>query len=249
MTINIRRSNFFALASVMAVTFMYANFASVAQADITYSSENFEGGTVADSVAAFNGTDYTHTANSANKAGIAANRTSSGGPGAGSDPTGQHALVRGDNNKHFTLTNPMTLLTDGVTSLEIDLAVFFNNTGNSNRLRLQYSESGLFDDTDQIQVFNPTGTADLPNFEYDDDKWYAGQSVTIDSSDVNFSDTAKLRWSKQGTGQGNRVWLDDIVITGIAPASEVVPEPASIAIWSVLGLCLAGYGYRRRRNS
>ncbi len=28
-----------------------------------------------------------------------------------------------------------------------------------------------------------------------------------------------------------------------------VPEPASIAIWSILGLCLAGYGYRRRRKS
>ncbi len=29
----------------------------------------------------------------------------------------------------------------------------------------------------------------------------------------------------------------------------VVPEPASIAIWSILGLCLAGYGYRRRRQN
>ncbi len=28
-----------------------------------------------------------------------------------------------------------------------------------------------------------------------------------------------------------------------------VPEPASIAIWSILGLCLAGYGYRRRRRN
>ncbi len=31
------------------------------------------------------------------------------------------------------------------------------------------------------------------------------------------------------------------------PTNEV-PEPASIAIWSILGICLAGYGYRRRRN-
>ncbi len=29
---------------------------------------------------------------------------------------------------------------------------------------------------------------------------------------------------------------------------QVVPEPASIAIWSLLGLCLAGYGYRRRNR-
>ena len=27
-----------------------------------------------------------------------------------------------------------------------------------------------------------------------------------------------------------------------------VPEPASIAIWTLLGLCVAGYGYRRRRT-
>ncbi len=27
-----------------------------------------------------------------------------------------------------------------------------------------------------------------------------------------------------------------------------VPEPASIAIWSLLGLCLAGYAFRRRRT-
>ncbi len=32
-------------------------------------------------------------------------------------------------------------------------------------------------------------------------------------------------------------------------AAETVPEPASIAIWSLLGLCLAGYGYRRRRRN
>jgi hypothetical protein len=34
--------------------------------------------------------------------------------------------------------------------------------------------------------------------------------------------------------------------TGIVPN---VPEPASIAIWSFLGICLAGYGYRRRRRN
>ncbi len=33
--------------------------------------------------------------------------------------------------------------------------------------------------------------------------------------------------------------------SGVLP----VPEPHSIAIWSILGVCLAGYGYRRRQNS
>ncbi len=31
--------------------------------------------------------------------------------------------------------------------------------------------------------------------------------------------------------------------------NPTVPKPASIAIWSLLGLCLAGYSYRRRRRN
>ncbi len=34
----------------------------------------------------------------------------------------------------------------------------------------------------------------------------------------------------------------------LSTVPENVPEPASIAIWTVLGLCLAGYGYRRRKK-
>ncbi len=46
---------------------------------------------------------------------------------------------------------------------------------------------------------------------------------------------------------GNEV--DTIMRGDFGGGTTVVPEPASIAIWSILGLCLAGYGYRRRRNS
>ncbi len=45
---------------------------------------------------------------------------------------------------------------------------------------------------------------------------------------------------------------EDVADEGVVRAEGdlVVPEPASIAIWGILGLCLAGYGYlRRRRNS
>ncbi len=44
---------------------------------------------------------------------------------------------------------------------------------------------------------------------------------------------------------GDRYGLGEVRFT---EAAAPVPEPASIAIWSILGLCLAGYGYRRRRN-
>ena len=33
-----------------------------------------------------------------------------------------------------------------------------------------------------------------------------------------------------------------------APVSNVVPEPTSIAIWTLIGLGLAGFGYRRYRG-
>ncbi len=37
-------------------------------------------------------------------------------------------------------------------------------------------------------------------------------------------------------------------VTGVLPGTQIVPEPTSIAIWTLLGLCLAGYGYRRRKR-
>jgi len=41
--------------------------------------------------------------------------------------------------------------------------------------------------------------------------------------------------------------IDIASISAVRP--QAVPEPASIAIWSLLGICLAGYGYRRRRRN
>ncbi len=39
----------------------------------------------------------------------------------------------------------------------------------------------------------------------------------------------------------------DVTPFTVTPPDNVVPEPASIAIWTILGLCLVGYGYRRRK--
>ncbi len=46
-----------------------------------------------------------------------------------------------------------------------------------------------------------------------------------------------------GTGNDDGFNIYTAVPADVTP----VPEPASIAIWSFLGICLAGYGYRRRR--
>ena len=186
-----------------------------ARADVVFSDEDFEGGAVGQSADAFIGTDYINTANNLARAGVSANIASDPSPGSGEDPSGQHGLVRGNADKHITLADPMPLVSDGVTSLQISLAVYFNSANNNNRLRLWYSALGDFSDQVEIQIFIPTGTADLPNYEYELGRWYASQMVTIDSADVTFTDTAKIRWAKLGTGMSNRVYLDDVVIIGI----------------------------------
>ena len=224
----------------LVVMAMVALTATSAQADMLYSSENFEGESIGILPTTSNGTDYVLTSTSGDKAEVAGNIGSTGSPGAGSDPNGQHGLVRGDDNKHMTLTDPMMLVTDGVTSLEIDLAVYFNNTGGSNLLNLLYSALGDFTDQVSIQTFNPTGIFVSANYEYEKERWYADQSVTIGSGDVTFTDTAKIRWAKIGTGQSNRVYLDDIIITGV----QVVPEPASLGL---VGLCSVMMLLRRRK--
>ncbi len=57
-----------------------------------------------------------------------------------------------------------------------------------------------------------------------------------------------------GPGIGGNVLLGDTAngsprIFQLDLVEVAVPEPASIAIWSILGICLAGYGYRRRRRN
>ena len=71
---------------------------------------------------------------------------------------------------------------------------------------------------------------------------------TTDFDPANASITTPLDWF---VGP-NPLFLDNdgnLVLTNvsnIAQTGAAVPEPASIAIWSILGICLAGYGYRRR---
>jgi len=210
-----------------------------AQADVIYSFEDFEGESTGQLSNTANGTDYVNTANGQDKARITGT-TVSGGSTA-NDPTGQHGEVAGDANKHTTLTNPLPSASTGATSVEISLAIHFNTTGNNNRFRIQYSASGNFDDTTDIQIFNPTGTVNLPAYTYANNQWYADQTVSFAPGDVTggFTDTAKIRLGKVGTGQGNHVSFDDVTITGIG----AVPEPTSLALVGLGGLLLA----RRRR--
>ncbi len=53
------------------------------------------------------------------------------------------------------------------------------------------------------------------------------------------------------TDNANEFVIADAVAIRLnqAATTETVPEPVSIATWSILGICLAGYGYRRRRRN
>lgn len=57
--------------------------------------------------------------------------------------------------------------------------------------------------------------------------------------------------AEPGGSDPDEKWsIDEITISGspAPPAPTGVPEPASIITWSLLGLALAGYGYRRRKR-
>jgi len=62
-----------------------------------------------------------------------------------------------------------------------------------------------------------------------------------DANDV-FMDAIRL------SNNADTAFFDVTGVEFVDGGGTVVPEPASIAIWSLLGLCLAGYGYRRRNK-
>ena len=137
-------------------------------------------------------------------------------------------------------------------------------------LSTEYTDNGydlfLFfgGDLDRSYGFNVNdGTVDLdvyidddanPDADADDDgliEWIAATGNTLgtatdDATYAKFADLDGSSFTISGlAGSGGRSSLTGFQIV----AKPAVPEPTSIAIWSLLGLCLAGYGYRRRRNS
>ena len=53
----------------------------------------------------------------------------------------------------------------------------------------------------------------------------------------------------QFTADGQQVFIDSLASFGLqSPLATAVPEPASVAIWSLIGLGLAGFGYFRIRR-
>jgi len=189
-------------------------------ADDVLSSEDWEGAT--DSLDYAN-TDY-DTSTTARNA-IVNVPASSPGPAQGSDPTGQCGMVRGDVNKYYTLRDPLPLASGGYTSVEISYAICINQVGIN--VQLQYSASGDFDDKQAVKTHYGTansGATPPPGTPYEEDRWYAGETVTLDPETYTFTDTAKIRWRPiSGSGMSLRRFLDDIVITGIgSPTADAL---------------------------
>ena len=203
--------------AAMAVMFLFGS----ARANVIYSSEHWEEQAIGQLPYETNATDYVQTGNGSTHVSVVAHLTSS--VDANSDPTGQHGKIAGNKDKQMTLTNAMTLAADGVTSLNISTALYFDKGGYAlaqNKLELFYSADGTFADKVSIQVFSPDETADPDDLEFPVQKqWYPGVFVTIDSTDpgITFTDTAKIRWAKgpSSNGMNSAVYLDDVVITGI----------------------------------
>ncbi len=101
-------------------------------------------------------------------------------------------------------------------------------------LEILVSNDNFAGDIRSLGLFNfdqATGLAEL-----------AAQIIDLEGVEAQF---VKFDIAGSHGGDNNFVGLNEVLFfRGVA----VVPEPASIAIWSLLGLCLAGYGYRRRRN-
>jgi len=142
-------------------------------------------------------------------------RASTPSVGEGADPTGQHGHLTGNSDKWLVLRRPLLLAAGGYTSVEISYAFMARHTGQD--MRLEYSASGDFDDIQIVKVHGTSansGATPPTNPPYEEDRWYSGQTLTLDPGTYSFTDTAKIRWRSGGSAQSHHGNIDDIVITG-----------------------------------
>lgn len=156
-------------------------------------------------------------------------------------PTGQHLRIDGNLNKHATMENAMKLLTDGVSSFFVSFSYLLTGDINNNEGRIIYSSLGDFSDAVEIRTYVVTGStrvngSDLSQTAVAENTWNQA-SFSVTSSNVTFSDTAKIRFAQDGSGSiSSGFYMDDIVISAI-------PEPCSMSLLALGGLAIL----RRRR--
>jgi hypothetical protein len=112
--------------------------------------------------------------------------------------------------------------------------------------------------------YSTVETADASNFASGDWTLFDAKTMTTGYTGVNGPYTPTDNIAMGGltarvigieilnsVSDPNNVGIGKLQFDGelFVPPTNNVPEPASIAIWSFLGICLAGYGYRRRRRN
>ncbi len=162
--------------------------------------------------------------------------------------------------------DPTSYINDGVWAWNGSNGFHSDGANDTTRLWVTWTEDYLIDEVELwhseagptyvasdylIQALNPGGTPTV------DGDWTTLEDVT-GNTDENPSYTfapvttagVRLLVTEAGTAPDGLLRFEELLVFGeLAPEITAVPEPASIAIWSILGLCLAGYGYRRRRTS
>ena len=195
-------------------------------------SEDWEGAT--------SGGDWANTAydtSDAGKTAIVNVPASNPSAAEGSDPTGQCALIKGNYKKMLTLRDPLPLDSGGYTSVEISYAIFINHLNNDPTL--EYSALGDFSDMQVVKLHTPTDNGSGTPYEVL--RWYAGQTVTLDSATYTFTDTAKIRLRNGGSQMSHRSYWDDIVITGLGgdPNLPLVDAGPDMVAWSSANVPMA----------
>ena len=129
---------------------------------------------------------------------------------------------------------------------------FWNtNYGNATTTLIPGGAAGTFDFNDARTTGGSYGSFQIHNFGLGEtllgyNRWNDG--ITSDLG-IGNQPSGNPDWTFAGTASAYTV--KNFYVLVAPPASEAapaVPEPASIASWSIIGLCLTGFGYYRRRR-
>ena len=197
--------------------------AGSANAAVILSFEDFEAAT---STTDFAATDYDKGANDStiDQNGIANTPSDSG------DNLTKTYFGR-SSNRFAILRDALPLDTNAHTSLEVTFDYYYQNMSSTRGITLQYSASGLFDDTQNVNQWL-AGTLN--------NQWQYDTTVTLTEGTYTFTDTAKIRFKSGGSANNQHGYLDNIEIKGVGG----VPEPTTTALLGLGGLALI---LRRRK--
>ncbi len=159
--------------------------------------------------------------------------------------------------------DPTNYINDGVWAWD-SANGFHSDGGQPTRIWVEWTEDYLIDQVDLVHVEVGGGVYNAADYLIQalnsggdptiDGDWttlvdVVGNTDTYPSYSFTPVTTDGIRLFVTDDGPNSPLRFEELLVFGeLAPEITAVPEPHSIAIWSILGICLAGYGYRRRRT-